>query len=201
MWLTYKENKGLIIVPSPLNKAVSPKSMKYLISIIIVMFSLSGYAEPTKDERQKLANEFLDKGFAAYQAGNYKASAEFYIASMQQWPIASAAANLCNLYLYGQGVARDFSKAYTLCSMAAKYNNLNALTMLGEMHMNGKGVPVNEDIAINFYRKAAEGGHTQGQYVLGLLLIEKSPSEAKSYLEMAANNGHVQATEYLKMLK
>lgn len=69
--------------------------------------------------------------------------------------------------------------------------------MLGEIYLFGNGVPKNTKIAIKYFRKGADLGHAHGQYMLANLLHEKSPVQAKIYLEKAAANGHDQARQVL----
>jgi TPR repeat protein len=168
------------------------KKTNLLISTLL-FYSFFSVAEPSKEERQAMANELLHKGEESYKLKKHEEAANFYISSMQQWVSVEAMSNLCNLYLYGQGVPQNFTKAKSLCEKAAQYNDLNALVMLGEIYLNGKGVSVNEPLGISYYRKAADLGHIHAQYVLGMLLLKSNPTEAKNHLKKAADSGHPQA--------
>jgi TPR repeat protein len=176
------------------------------MSRILILLSLLSLAAPaqaeTKDKRQKTASELFDKGVAAYQEADYAAAARYYALSIHNRASPEAAANLCNLYLYGQGVEQDYSMALQLCESAAKYNDPHALVMLGEMYYYGNGVPQNREKAMSYYRKGADLDHPHGQLVLGLRLLDSESAEdlekAIDWFEKAKRNGHPNAETFLK---
>ena len=165
---------------------------------MIFVIPTIAYSEiDNKEERKKLASEYLKQGVISYQNEKYEEAAQYYIASVQQWSSVRAIGNLCNLYLYGQGVEQNYSQALKLCKAAAKYDDPHSLVMLGEMYLFGKGVKIDKEIAKEYYRKGADLEHTHGQYILGRILLEETPNEARRYLEKAALKGHSGAKELL----
>lgn len=65
----------------------------------------------------------------------------------------------------------------------------------------GKGAPHDEDVALQWYRKAAEQGHVEAMNSIGSLLqAQKRYAEARSWFEKAAAHGHALATNNLAYL-
>ena len=69
---------------------------------------------------------------------------------------------------YGAG---DYAKAAKLFKPLAKQGNALAQTSLGEMYINGQGVPQDDQEAEKWYRLAAEQGNTVAQSYLGWMYI------------------------------
>ena len=83
-----------------------------------------------------------------------------------EWAFRSAEKNnrvgqeiLGQLYLNGQGVEKDFSKAIFNFKLSAAQNSPWAQTALGSIYENGWGVPSNYDEAARWYLKAAAQGN------------------------------------------
>ena len=149
------------------------------------------------DQEVGQALALLEKGESAYAEGKYEEAAQLYLASMQIRGTVRAASNLCNLFLYGQGVPQNYKTAMELCEAAAETGYPSALVMLGEMFLMGKGVTPNRTKALSYYRKGADHGHTHGQFVLGLELVKENQKEAIKYLKMAEESGYERAKEPL----
>ena len=66
------------------------------------------------------------------------------------------------MYLDGQGVAQDYSKAYFWLRKAADQGNPDALNDLGYMYANGKGMPKDPKKGFELYLQAAEKGNVIG---------------------------------------
>ena len=174
--------------------------MVFTIPFLFVAYAVSGteIVESEADEAAALA--LVDQGFAAYQRDNFQLAAELYDQSMQIKVTHQAAANLCNLYLHGQGVERDYEVALSYCRLAELSNNLNALVMLGEIYLFGLGVPSDRNRAIQYYSLASVNNHAHAQFVLASLLIESNPIEGKYWLNQAASQGHKEAASVLRKL-
>lgn len=179
--------------------------MKAIVILAIVLLPVSFlYGQSLTEqeqERQQAALALLEKGLAAYEEGNYSEAAAYYVESIQKWATHQAAANLCNLYLYGQGVEKNYELALELCEAAETMNNPHALVMLGEIYLFGRGVQSDRSKAIEYYRRGAESGHVHGQYILGLLLAEDNDPDAEVWLSKAAEQGHSDAGAMLMSLK
>jgi len=69
--------------------------------------------------------------------------------------------------------------------------------------MDGVGVLPNPLEAVNWWRRAADQGHDQAQFVLGHLyskgkVVEKSEKETKKWWRKAASQGHMPALAQLR---
>lgn len=180
--------------------------MKITLAAILFLGTsvLAHSSDLSKEQRQKEAEELLQKGITAYQQDKYQEAAQYYALSIQKWASVRALANLCNLYLYGQGVEKDYASALELCRPAAEADDPHALVMMGEMHLFGRGVPTDRNKAMNYYKKGAEQGHVHGQYVLGSLLAESDSREdwkkAIFWLQKASQQNHQGARKLLEEL-
>jgi TPR repeat protein len=79
------------------------------------------------------------------------------------------------------------------------------MAYLGRCYEYGYGKPQNYFTAAEWYAKAAEAGHSQACYRLGLLYLEgkgvgKNRAEGIEYLKKAAKTGHKNAIEKLQEL-
>lgn len=175
--------------------------LRYL-TVLLVGFAGGAEAQQLSEaERKEAASRWLDRGYAAFEAADYSTAAKNYSQSLEYWVTDMAAANLCNLYFYGNGVPRDFDKARELCEVAAGLDNANALTMLGEMYQSGTGLPQDRAKALDYYRKASALGHLHAQYSLGYVLLQTSPNEGITWLRRAADGGHEAARELLRAIE
>ena len=78
---------------------------------------------------------------------------------------------------------------------------------LGDMYVNGEGVPTNAKVAAKHYRVAAEKNHVRGMYLLGRTLCEgggnkmlPNPSSGVPWLRKALKNGNKNAEKFLESL-
>ena len=83
-----------------------------------LLLVISNYA-CADDQEVGQALALVEKGESAYAEGKYEEAAQLYLASMQIRGTVRAASNLCNLFLYGQGVPQNYKKAMELCEAAA----------------------------------------------------------------------------------
>lgn len=70
-------------------------------------------------------------------------------------------------YENGEGVGRDYQKAYALYCRAAEAGNADAARALGWMYLNGRGMDRDLDVAIHWLKKAAAGGSVHAANLLG----------------------------------
>lgn len=108
----------------------------------------------------------------------------------------SAAHKVAQSYFYGtNGVEDDISEALNWYEKAGNLGSLASYHMLGVMHANGyKGLPVNRELAIKYYRLAALKGFGSSQNNLGWSYykgegIEKNIYEAIYWLSRAVEQG------------
>jgi TPR repeat protein len=145
---------------------------------------------------------------ADYQAGLDAYNATNYRLAMQQWqavieapptatnPLIYAETHyaIAMLYWQGQGVSRDFYKAYEWLQQAAELNHAGAMAKLGYLYTDGIAVPQDLDQAFEWYNKAAKLGDVDGLYNLGIFYLngwgtEQNTTLGKQYLAAAAAQG------------
>lgn len=110
-----------------------------------------------------------------------------------------------NLYLAGQGVAKDYNQALRWLKAAANQENAQAQTNLGVMYDKGEGVKQDKKQAAYWYTKAAQQGFAQAQFNLGLLYesgdgVEQNQRYAFILFKKAARKGLQQAQMKLASL-
>lgn len=93
---------------------------------------------------------------------------------------------------------RDFDTALRLATPLALNGDPTAETLLGDMFVNGQGVPQDFAEALRWYRKAADQGHAEGEFRVGAiysdgLTVQQDQVEAVRWFRMAAVQGHPQA--------
>lgn len=99
--------------------------------------------------------------------------------------------------LYKKG---DFSKAIDIIQIVAKEGDQEAQCLLGWMYWYGDGKDViqNFEEAIKWYAKAAEQGHTQAQYHMGVsfergVVVEQDYTQAVKWYSKAAKQNYADA--------
>jgi TPR repeat protein len=107
------------------------------------------------------------------------------------------------LYNYGQlltrgrGVEKDLGAAFELFSQAAAKGHAKSMNLLGRFHHEGVIVAREEQLARQWYRRAAEAGDFRGQYNHASMLAEEGEeAQACVWLERAlatATPGFLQA--------
>ena len=80
-----------------------------------------------------------------------------------------------------------------------------AMTLLGELHSQGLGLPQDFAKAASWYRLAAGAGDRNALFALGMMALEgrgvpRNPQEGKRLLEEAAARGHPLASHNLALL-
>ncbi len=103
------------------------------------------------------------------------------------------------MYYNGDGIKRDVSKFMDFLSKAADNGHIDAAFNLGDIHRSGSdGVDINNSEAFRLYKQAAEGGHKNAQYRLGLAYlngigVKTNKDEALHWIEKAIENGSIDA--------
>ena len=83
------------------------------------------------------------------------------------------ALELGNKYYYGDGMPKDYSKAFYWYKKASEQNNIAAQTMLAFMCYNAQGTVKDIDASIYWNKKAAEGGSWYAWGQLGYIYEEQ----------------------------
>jgi TPR repeat protein len=142
----------------------------------------------------------IDKGFVAYQAGDF-------VTALEEWrPLAEqgdaiAQYNLGLMYEDGAGVLQDDAEAVKWYQLAAEQGLVLAQNNLGNMYYNGQGVLQDYSEAVRWYRLAAEQGNARAQFFLGLMYFTgdgalKSNVLAHMWYNIASANGNSESGEW-----
>ena len=140
-----------------------------------------------------VAQDF-QKGFAAYNAGDYATA-------LQEWtPLAEAGDiatqyNLGVMYGNGQGVVQDDKEAVKWYRLSAEQGYASAQYNLGNMYKNGDGAPQDYKEAVKWYRLSAEQGDAMAQTNLGFMYgtgqgVLQDNATAHMWYNIGAANGN-----------
>ncbi len=96
-----------------------------------------------------------------------------------------AQTDLGGIYLEGgkAGIKPDGKEALKWFSMAAAQGSKEALVYMGLIHARGLNVPKNEQLAINYWREAAQAGIAEAQFYLGTTGSDDTPAAAQERLD------------------
>lgn len=120
-------------------------------------------------------------------------------AAAQSGQDATAMLTLAYLTAKGfRGLRGDEAQVVAMEQHAASLGHPRALRLMGDRFSRGEGVESNDDTAILYWRRAAEGGDLDAMANLGDALSSSAPAEARAWLERAAHYGHPYATETLR---
>jgi TPR repeat protein len=103
-----------------------------------------------------------------------------------------------NMYLWGEGVPKNYEQAVAWWRKAADQGSSNSQSNLGDMYQNGWGVPKDDLIAVNWFQKAADQGNAVAQDKLGLMYrqglgVPKDFVLAVAWYRKAADQGFAPA--------
>ncbi|MGE4398355.1 MAG: tetratricopeptide repeat protein [Campylobacterales bacterium] len=94
---------------------------------------------------------------------------------------------------------KNYIAAYNELKPLANKNIPEALYNLGLLYDRGLGTDKNETEAFKLYLKAAEGGHSQAQFLLGFMysrddtITKKNLQESLRWYKLSAEQGHILA--------
>ena len=110
---------------------------------------------------------------------------------------------LCYRFIYGVGVARDYSVAKHWCEIASASGNASSQILLAEIHYHGQGVPVDYKKAFDLFSAAARQGHPHAQFMLATMYgrgqgVPSDEVRAEEWLRRSASSGYEPALELLQ---
>lgn len=152
-------------------------------------------------------------GLEAYSEGDYRRAMEEWRAvtdgdASEVVPTVYAEAHyaVAKLYWQGQGVPRDYYKAYDWLVRAAELGHAGAQAKLGYMYTDGVAVAQDYNQAREWYEKAAKAGDVDGLYNLGIFYlygwgVEPDRVMAKQYLAAASALGDPDSEAALQQLQ
>jgi uncharacterized protein len=100
----------------------------------------------------------------------------------------------------------DFAEAYCIMRPLAEKGDADAQYNIGWMYMNGYGLRVNDNLALEWWQKAAAQGHSDASFSIGMLYslgdgeISSDPDKAIDNYLVAAIDGHEDAIAILKAM-
>lgn len=109
-----------------------------------------------------------------------------------------SAMTMAMMYLYGQGVEKDYQLAHDWLVIAEEAGKLRASYELGVLYSNGLFLPVSPRKALHYFKKAAAGGIAPATrqvaiaYHTGIGTVKDLNQAVKCY-ERSANQGEVLA--------
>ena len=158
------------------------------------------------------ANADYQTGLDAYNDTNYPLAMQEWQAVTQAPPAETNPAiyaethyAIAMLYWQGQGVPRDYNKAYEWLQKAAELNHAGAMGKLGYLYTDGIAVPQDYNQAFEWYARAAKLGDVDGQYNLGIFYLNgwgtaQDTTMARQYLAAASAQGDEAAEEAFQSL-
>ena len=156
---------------------------KIIIGLLLSILLGSGVA---------VAADF-DKGFKAYQSGDFKTAVAEWTYFAEQGDDSSQYF-LGLMYEYGRGVSQNDKTAVKWYTLAAEQDNGSAQSILGWMYEVGKEVEQNDNTAVKWYTLAAEQGDANAQVGLGFMYgkgrgVLTDIKRAYMWLNLASYNG------------
>lgn len=151
------------------------------------------------------AQQPLDHAVRLIEAGKQEQAARI-LQPLANAGDAKAQYHLGMLLYAGHGVPENEKLAVDLLTKSAKQGNVDAMYQLGNAYTFGNDTPrlvVDADVeAAQWYFKAAKAGNAEAQYSLGLLFmagkgVERNNQEANYWMQLAAKNGHKDASNYV----
>ncbi|MFO1153728.1 MAG: tetratricopeptide repeat protein [Rhodospirillales bacterium] len=135
----------------------------------------------------------FEDGYVAYGRGAYADALRLFQQAAEAGH-AGAQLNLGNMYLTGQGTARDDAAAAAWYRRAADSGNAGAQFSLGTLYRNGWGVPQDYGRAIEWYRRAAEQDFALAENNIGAMYdkglgVPRDDGEAVRWYQRAAGHG------------
>ena len=161
----------------------------------IVAAAKAGFAPA----QSNLANAYY---FGRGVAKSYEEAFNWYYKSAVQ-NYAKAQCSLGKLYYFGYGTEQSYDQYFYWINKAAEQLLPNALLEMFYCYSNGHGVAKSDVIAGQYALKAANLGVKDAQYNVGVFYLKGSygfPIDNEKgiyYLELAANQGEVDALYYL----
>ena len=126
----------------------------------------------------------LDKGFAAYDSGDYATALREWTALAEQGH-AAAQYILGLVYKEGQVVPQDYNTVVKWWTLAAEQGNANAQSNLGVMYYSGQGVPQDFVYAHMWGNIASSNGIEDGAKLRDLVANQMTPSQLEKAQDLA----------------
>ena len=126
----------------------------FLLTMILILFAAL------------TAQAWYLTGYLAYKLGQYETAFDEFKPLAESGDV-KAQSFLGIMYLYGQGVEKDYPKAYEWLNRSSQMANGHAQYHLGNMYVQGWGVERDYKKAYGLYKKSADKDIVQAQNNLG----------------------------------
>ena len=94
----------------------------------------------------------------------------------------------------------NYGQAYSYLKQAVDQNSLQGNYLMGVLYNDNNYENYSKAQAELYYTKAAQAGHVEACYRLGLLFVGTDNARARMYMQKAASAGHQGARSYLNKL-
>jgi eukaryotic-like serine/threonine-protein kinase len=153
-----------------------------------------------QDQARRLYNEAVEKN----RASKYDEAVKLYRQAADLGD-SRAMQDLGEMFMDGNGVAKDDEEAVQWFRQAAEHGNTAAMVFLGGMYQLGTGVDQSDSTAADWFRKAAAAENPAAIFDLAMLYesgsgVNKDLGMARQLYEKAAKLGNVEAQKRLKDL-
>ncbi|WP_455197333.1 SEL1-like repeat protein [Kaarinaea lacus] len=220
----FKWISGLAQFKSVITRAVYAN---WIAAESILILSITAYASPTIANSYQSNETSIDYTIFRLASDHNDASAQYLVGrnylkgkSVKQdinkaikWFERAAKQNhakaqyqLGKMYLYGEHVKQDRQQAFIYLNRAAENNELDAQYELANYYLQGNPGEKEYKEAVKWLRRAVARDHVRAHYELGKLIyegkgIQANPREAIELLTLAADNGLLDASQYLNQVK
>ncbi|EKM98173.1 Sel1 domain-containing protein, partial [Acidocella sp. MX-AZ02] len=139
----------------------------------------------------------IEIGHRAFLAKDYT-TAYAALSPFDGWRSPQAETDLGDLYVNGNGVNKDYSKAFQLFQEAAYVGYARGEANLGLLYTRGDGVPANQADAIHWFQLAADQGLPSAEWEIGLFYdtgngVQQDYVQANIWYKKAADQGYADA--------
>ena len=100
----------------------------------------------------------------------------------------------------------DFAEAYCIMRPLAESGDADSQYNIGWMYLNGYGLRVNDELALDWWQRASEQGHSDASFSIGMLYslgevkVSKDTDKTIDYYLTAAADGHGDAVTMLQYM-
>lgn len=102
--------------------------------------------------------------------------------------------------------AGNFAEAYCILKPHAQRGDAEAQYNIGWMYLNGYGLAMNDSLALEWWQRASDQGHTDARFSIAMLYsfgdgqVTKNMDRAIDYYLLAAQDGHEDANMIIRSM-
>ncbi len=146
--------------------------------------------------KEKEMTGIFDRAVEAFEAKQFDEAYSLFAEDAEL--NTKAMLNLAMMHMKGKGCEQSDATAMMWLERASEQGDIQASNALATFYEKGVHVAQDGDKALEYYVKAADGGHVDAQLKAGMLYRERGKTaEAMRYLIAAAHNNQPQAQEII----